>query len=160
MLDGIRSPSAQQEAFVGGIIGAIAFLDEPMFRGKWKVIRTTPDEPFILSDAPIVTWEREQSGDLSFGLGFHNRNVEVLFPISASTCLHILPRVERTRALLVLRVHEVNLGEASFAHQACFANRNLKAIDDTVQEQGERFGSVRTHSRSGTEITTMLFTIS
>ena len=52
MLDGISSPSTRQEAFVSGIVGAVAVLDEPMFHGEWGVVRTTPDEPFIFPMPP------------------------------------------------------------------------------------------------------------
>jgi hypothetical protein len=133
MLANIRSASSQQESFVDGIVGAIAVLDEPMFHGEWRVVRTSADDPFILSDAPVVTWERLETGMLSYGLGFHRQDVEVLFPVSPLSCLHILPDVKRTRQPLAPKVQEINSGEASFAYQACFANQNKQEVDDIVQ---------------------------
>jgi|HubBroStandDraft_6_1064221.scaffolds.fasta_scaffold335421_1 hypothetical protein len=134
MLDGISSASTRQEAFVTGLVGAVAVLDEPMFRGEWRVLRTTPDEPFILSDAPVVTWQRLETGMLSYGVGFHTDNVEVVFPVSPIACLHILPTVQRTRPPLEPKVLEINGAQAAYASEACFANQNRQQIDDIVQK--------------------------
>jgi hypothetical protein len=37
---------------------AMAFLDDNIDDGHWNVIHTTPDNPFIIGDAPVVTRER------------------------------------------------------------------------------------------------------
>jgi len=139
-LNDVRRPTSRQASFVAFIVRATAMLDEPMFRGKWKVIRTASDEPFILSDAPVITWVRLETGALAYGLGFHTPDVEVLLPISPLSCLHILPSVERTRQLVEPKVREINIGQASFAYRDCFANQNKQDIDDIVQSYG---GSVR-----------------
>jgi len=133
MLADVMSPFSQQEAFVGFIARAITMLDEPMFRGEWGVIRTSADKAFILSDAPVVTWARSKGGRPSYGLGFHTQDIEVALPISPLACLHILPAVGRTRQPLEPTIDEINIAEASFAHEACFANQNRKGIDGIVQ---------------------------
>lgn len=128
-----KTASAEQESFVNGIVGAISALDEVMLHGEWSMLRTTADDPFILSDAPVVTWERLETGILSYGLGTREQNVEVVLPVSPISCLHILPAVARTRRPLVPKVQEINRGEASFAYHACFANQRKQEIDDIVQ---------------------------
>lgn len=87
--------SSEQESYVTSIVSFMTYFDEKMFSGEWKLVGTTIEDPFIISDAPVVTWERTNSS-LSFGVGFERPNVEVLLPVSPLTCLHILPKVPRT----------------------------------------------------------------
>jgi hypothetical protein len=134
MLASFSLPSSQQEGFVSGLVGVFSAVDQPMLRGDWSVVRTTANDPFILSDAPVVTWERLEGGTLSYGLGFHRPNVEVLLPVSPTACLHILPVVNRSRPSIPPSVHEINSGQASFAYEACFANQSKQEIDDIVQK--------------------------
>lgn len=93
-----------------------------------------PTNPFIISDAPVVTWERLSDGQFSYGMGFHGANVEVLLPISPLVCLHIQPDVERTRPSVRPSVSEVNAAEAAFAARFCFSNVESSVIDGIVQE--------------------------
>lgn len=128
------STSSEQISYVTGIVHFMSYLDENMFRGEWSLLRTTSDAPFILSDAPVVTWDRRESVGISHGVGFWEPNVEVFLPVSPLTCLHILPEVQRTRAVVDPQVWEVNTAQAAFAHHACFANQNKSEIDDIVQQ--------------------------
>jgi hypothetical protein len=59
-----------------------------MYRCKWQIMRTTPDKPFIISDSPVVTWQRDASGKAYHGGGFERENVEVLLPVSPSRFDH------------------------------------------------------------------------
>jgi hypothetical protein len=124
---------AGESAFnVASIVSFMAYFDEKMFSGEWKLVGTTIEDPFIISDAPVVTWDRTNSG-LSFGVGFEKPNVEVLLPVSPLTCLHILPKVPRTRQVVGPRVEEVNIAQAKFAHRSCSANQHNSEIDNIVQ---------------------------
>jgi|SRR5208282_158183 hypothetical protein len=125
--------SSEQESYVQGIVHFMGYLDDVMFRGEWRLLSTTSDDPFILSDAPVVTWDRRESAGISHGVGFWEPNVEVFLPVSPLTCLHILPKVQRTRAVVEPHVREVNTAQAAFAHHACLANQNKSEIDDLVQ---------------------------
>jgi Protein of unknown function (DUF4238) len=104
-----------------------------MRRGEWRIIRTDPSEPFILSDTPVVTWERLEEG-FNFGLGFERPNLEVIVTVSPSACLHILPDVQRTRPVVTPTTSEVNITHIKFAYEACFADRKSDEIDKLVQE--------------------------
>jgi hypothetical protein len=133
-----QTESSRQEGFVENVANAMAApyaaqLEKAMFQGAWNVIRTTNDAPFILSDTPVVTWERVGEQQFNYGIGFERPNVEVLLPLSPVTCLQILPAVTRTGPCISATPTEINIAQAAFSHQACFANQNAKEIDDLVQ---------------------------
>jgi Protein of unknown function (DUF4238) len=123
-----------QKSYITMIEEAMSNIDHKLFAGEWNYIRTMPTNPFILSDAPVVTWERMPSGQFSYGMGFHRANVEVLLPISPLVCLHIQPDVDRTRTSVPPSVREVNAAQAAFAAHFCFSNIESSAINGIVQE--------------------------
>ena len=123
-----------QKSYVKMIEGAMSNIDDKLFAGEWNYLRTTPTDPFIISDAPVVTWERISNEQFSYGMGFHRTNVEVLLPISPLVCLHIQPDVERTKPSTLPSVREVNVAQAAFAARFCFSNIKSSVIDQTVQE--------------------------
>src|ERR1700730_5777484 len=75
----------------------MAFVDEGIRNGQWGILHSEPDRPFVIGDAPVVTWERTEKNMLVFGQGFARPNVEVFLPVFPTACLHVLPRVVRTR---------------------------------------------------------------
>lgn len=111
-----------------------AAADKKMTLGEWNIIRTSPDRPFILSDTPVVTWERVEDSRFEFGIGFERPNVEVILPVSPTACLQILPNVKRTKPAVPPTVAEVNTAQAAFARNSCFADRKSDGIDQLVQE--------------------------
>ena len=134
----IQTESARQKGFADLMVTAISGsltsrADEAMINGEWRVVRTTASEPFILSDTPVVTWERLTHG-FNFGIGFERPNLEVILPVSPSACLHILPTVKRTTTPITPTVSEINIVQAAFARHACFADRRSDEIDKLVQE--------------------------
>jgi hypothetical protein len=110
-------------------------FDDVMYKGHWEFLRTSADNPFIISDAPVVSWVRKEDGALSFGIGVHEPDVEVLLPVSPLTCLHILPNVARNRHINRPTAREVNIAQAVFAHKHCFANIKSDQIDEIVQRE-------------------------
>lgn len=134
----IQTESARQERFADLMVTAIsgsltARADEAMIKGEWRIVRTTASDPFILSDTPVVTWERLTHG-FNFGIGFERPNLEVILPVSPSACLQILPAVKRTTTPITPTVSEINVVQAAFAHHACFGDRRSDEIDKLVQE--------------------------
>jgi hypothetical protein len=123
-----------QQVYVGMIEKMMSELDRELFSGEWSYIRTVPTDPFIISDAPVVTWQRMHSGALSYGLGFHRADVEVLLPISPVVCLHIQPDVKRSTVARRPTVREVNAAQAAFAARSCFSNMESSEIDRIFQE--------------------------
>jgi hypothetical protein len=77
-----------QQSYLRTMEKAMAEMDEVLYGGDWHCLRAQPSNPFILSDAPVVTWERLDNGVFSYGQGFHRENVEVLLPVSPTACLH------------------------------------------------------------------------
>ena len=114
--------------------------DQNLLHGHWGILRTTPDDPFVIGDTPVVTWERTDRNMLMFGQGFSRPNVEVLLPVSPNACLHVLPAVDRTRPIRTPATVEVNMAQASFATQHCFTNINSLKLDETLQAN---FGQTR-----------------
>lgn len=125
---------AEQQQYLAGIRIGMSSLDEAMYRGDWKLLTTTPDNPFIISDSPVVTWQRDGKGAVHLGGGFHRADVEILLPVSPTSCIHILPEVERFQQPILPTVDEVNFAQAAFAYRDCFANMYKHEIDDLVQK--------------------------
>jgi hypothetical protein len=123
-----------QTWYAQGTLRALAGFDEVLFRGEWRLLSAEPSKTFLLSDTPVITWNRLESGQLAYGVGFHTANVEVFLPISPATCLHILPYVHRTRRIASPTVTEINIAEASFSYNACFASQFSQELDVIVQQ--------------------------
>ncbi len=122
-----------QSSYVATIERMMSECDEKLESGQWRCIKTAADDPFIISDAPVVTWERIGPEQFSLGMGFHRDNVEAFLPISPEKCLHILPNVSRTRNVATPDVREVNIAQAAFAARACYGHANSDAINQIVQ---------------------------
>jgi len=118
----------------------MAFTDEGIRNGDWGILRAEPDKPFVIGDAPVVTWERNAQNMLVFGQGFARPDVEVLLPIFPTVCLHVLPRVARTRPVRMPTVEEVNMAQAAFATEHCFTNMRSMELDALLQPH---LGTVR-----------------
>ena len=129
-----------QRSYIQTMETMMAFADENMLNGHWGIVHTEPDEPFVIGDAPVVTWERTEGNILNFGLGFARPNVEVLLPVSPTACLHVLPLVERSRPVRTPATQEVNMAQAAFASEHCFTNVHSRGTDAVLQPQ---FGKVR-----------------
>lgn len=61
-----ETASAEQKSFVAQIVRSMTRFDDKMFHGQWNLLRTTTHDPFILSDTPVVTWERTEAGLFSW----------------------------------------------------------------------------------------------
>lgn len=122
-----------QEWYVQSTLRAIASEDEAMIKAEWRLLEAEPGHVFLLSDAPVTTFQRLDSGQMNYGVGFHTLNVGVILPVSPTTCLHILPKVQRTRETHRPTTSEINVTEASFAYRACFANEFSRDLDAIVQ---------------------------
>lgn len=133
-----KTERQRQESYVELIGRAMSGVDQVILNGEWNCLRTSLDDPFVISDAPVVTWERLGSGAFSYGQGFHRPNVEALLPVSPAACLHIMPAVDRTRPIILPTVYEVNAAQAAFASHYCFANINSVRIDEIVQRNSGR----------------------
>ena len=103
---------------------------------------TEAAHPFVIGDEPVVTFERTERNTLSWLQGFARRNVEAFLPVSATTCLHILARFERTRQTRRrLRLNStVNMGQTAGATKYCFGNIESQEIDVVLQP---KFGKMR-----------------
>src|SRR5690242_250324 len=55
-----------QSTYVQTMETMMAFADERMLNAHWGVIHTEPDRPFVIGDAPVVTWERTVDNMLMF----------------------------------------------------------------------------------------------
>jgi hypothetical protein len=134
LLQESQTEQARQKNYVGTVERAMATLDEVIYSGDWNLLRAPlGSPPFVIADAPVVTWERLDSGAFAYGMGFHRPNVEVFLPVSPSSCLHIQPAVERTRAVKVPTVDEVNAAQAAFASRSCFTNVKDPRVDAVLQ---------------------------
>ena len=122
-----------RRSYVRMVEVAMSEVDERLMTGHWNYLRTEPENSFVISDAPVVTWERLDNGLLSYGLGFHRPDVEVFLPISPLVCLHILPNVKRTRNVILASVADINAAQAAFASRYCFTNINRLELNQVLQ---------------------------
>ncbi len=134
------SADEAQRLYVQSVETMMDFADENMLNGQWGILRAEPDQPFVIGDAPVVTWERSDDNRLHFGLGFARPNVEAFLPVSPTACVHVLPRVERTRPPLAPSVVEVNMAQAALATEHCFTNVCSAEIDAILQRH---LGTIR-----------------
>jgi len=116
------------------------FSDNAVRDGAWRILTAPPDHPFVVGDAPVVTWERTDEHTLVFGQGFGRPNVEACLPVFPTACLHVLPAVARTQRVLTPSTEEVNRAQAAFATQHCFTNMCSNEIDTALQPH---FGTAR-----------------
>ncbi len=128
-----QSAIAEQQQYLVGLRRSMELLDQKMYSGDWNVLTTTSDKPFIISDSPVVTWQRDAAGVIHHGGGFESQNVEVLLPVAPMSCLHILPVVRRSLPVVQPTVDDVNTAQAAFAFRDCFADRQSPALDALVQ---------------------------
>jgi hypothetical protein len=129
-----------QHDYAGTVETMMEFADRNMMTGQWDLVRTEPENPFVIGDAPVVTWERTDANALVFGQGFSRPNVEVVLPLSPTVCLHARPLVMRTRPVRSPAAQEVNIAQAVFATQHCFSNVRSETIDAALQPN---FGRAR-----------------
>jgi len=123
-----------RRSYVRLIEAAMESADEKLLTGRWDQLATTPENPFVISDAPVVTWQRNAEGLISQGVGFHRPDVEVFMPVSPTRCLHILPNVPRTRPVARPSVDDINAALASMSTRYCYTNVNSPLVDRVVQE--------------------------
>jgi Protein of unknown function (DUF4238) len=130
----IQTEEHIQTTYVDAMERALDFLDNGLVGGQWGILNTTTDDPFIIGDAPVVTWIRS-GGFLHYGFGLERPNVEVILPVCPTACLHVLPLVPRNQQPLSPTVSEVNEAQATFASQYCYAHTNSAALNDLVQSR-------------------------
>jgi hypothetical protein len=104
-----------------------------MVNGRWDLLQTSAENPFVIGDAPVVTWVRTDQHVPRYGEGFSRPDVEVLFPLSPTACLHIQPAVPRTRRVMMPATEEVNMAQAAYATEHCFATIRSGALDAVLQ---------------------------
>lgn len=122
-----------QRGYAETVQTMMAFPDTGLLHGEWELFRSSPNEPFVIGDAPVVTWERSERNRLHWGLGFARPNVEAFLPLSPTVCVRVLPVVPRTRRVLSPSAAELNMAQAAFATDYCFSGVCSSAIDSVLQ---------------------------
>lgn len=135
MIDDQLAADQFQHTYSGTMERAMSRFDEQMLNGNWNLLHTSTDNPFVIGDAPVVTWERTDGNVMIYGQGFSRPNVEIFLPISPIACLHIQPAVQRTRRVHAPTAQEVNMAEASYASEYCYTNVYSEALDAILQPQ-------------------------
>lgn len=133
MIAAMQAQGHLQTTYVDTMERTMALCDDELDNGVWNVMHTTPDAPFVLGDAPVVTWVRAADDSLHHGQGFSRPNVEALLPVCPTACLHILPAVQRTTRLRAPTVLEVNQAQAAYATQYCYTNIGDPTLDAILQ---------------------------
>jgi hypothetical protein len=152
MIDTMSTEEHLQTTYVDAMERAMAILDESIDNGQWNLMYTTPQLPFVIGDAPVVTWERNENNVLIYGQGFSRPDVEAILPVSPTTCLHILPVAQRMRRLVIPTPLEVNQAQASASASVCTrsgahsdgaASANLTVIFSGPASPGREFARGR-----------------
>lgn len=132
-IERFSSPDHDQASYADTMERVMEDEDTTFDGASWGVVHTAPENPFVIGDAPVVTWHRDQQGVAQYGIGFRQPNVEVFLPVSPTACLHVLPDVPRTRAVITPRAIEVNAAEAAFAG-ACYTNLRSSSLNQHLQQ--------------------------
>jgi hypothetical protein len=127
-----NSPGHDETSYADTMERVMEGEDTTFDGARWRIFHTEPEDPFVIGDAPVVTWRRDQQGVAQYGIGFREPNVEVLLPVSPTACLHVLPNVQRTRTIITPPASEVNAAEAAFA-EACYANLGSSSLNQHLQ---------------------------
>ncbi len=144
MVDKMLHRDHQQTLYVDGMERAMSYLDEHLDNGQWNVMHTTPELPFVIGDAPVITWERMDNNFLVYGQGFARPNVEGILPVAPTACLHILPTVARNKTPQIPTPKEVNEAQASYATRYCYTNQNNPELNAILQPVHPRAGASET----------------
>ena len=105
--------------------------DTRLANGRWFLLRTSEQEPFLLSDSPVISCSRISGGLLSWGEGFNKPTVEVILPISPTRCLHMLPS-QNAQDWNPPTTEEVNTLEAQFIYESGYADRYTSHLESLV----------------------------
>jgi hypothetical protein len=138
MIATMQTQEHEQTTYVDSMERAMTTTDQALENGDWNVIQTDLEHPFVIGDAPVVTWHLVESGTLTYGQGMWTADVEAVLPVASTACLWILPAVQRTRRPRNPTVREVNCAQAAFATRYCYAHKNDPVIDADLQQQFNR----------------------
>ncbi|HEY5213639.1 MAG TPA: DUF4238 domain-containing protein [Acidobacteriaceae bacterium] len=127
-----KRPHHAESSYADTMERVMTNQDNTFDGAQWGVVHTEEDKSFVIGDAPVVTWRRDRTGVLNYGVGFQEPNVEVLLPISPMACLHVLPSVQRTLIVRMPTASEVNAAQAAFA-EACYTNIGSNSLDQELQ---------------------------
>lgn len=131
MIESIQTEEHIQVAYVDAMERALDYFDDRLAGGRWGIVPTAEDNPFIIGDAPVVTWIR-RGRFLHYGFGFERPDVEVILPVCPTACLHALPLVHRTQEPQMPSATEVNEAQASFASEYCYAHINSPSLNALI----------------------------
>lgn len=131
-IERFNSPGHDETSYADTMERVMVGEDTTFDGASWGIIHTKPKDPFVIGDAPVVTWRRDQQGVTQHGFGFREPNVEVLLPVCPTACLHVLPNVQRTRPIITPQTSEVNAAEAAFA-EACYTNVGSTSLNEHLQ---------------------------
>lgn len=125
----------QQDAFASWIKHLLDTKtdDTRLADGRWHLLRTSEQDPFLLSDSPVISYTRRIDGQVAWGEGFNRPTVEVILPISPTACLHILPS-HNVQDWNPPTTEEVNILQAKFIHESGYTNRCTTHLESMVNE--------------------------
>lgn len=132
LLTRFKDPSRVEIAYANTMDRLMEETDTTFDGARWDIVHTQPNNPFVIGEAPVVTWRRSQEGIPQYGVGFREPDVEVLLPVSPTACLHILPNVQRNHEVSLPKTFEVNAAEAAFA-EACYTNLCVESLNQHLQ---------------------------
>ncbi len=130
----LRTDEAVQQRYVGTVERSIESVDPVICQGDWDVIMTNDSDPFIISDTAFVSFCRDEKTQARCGVGVHEQDVEIILPLSPLHCLHICPKVTRTRQIVEPDARDINLSQVRVANRYCYADRNSSQIDGLMQQ--------------------------
>jgi hypothetical protein len=128
--------SAEQESFCDTLGRWASYFDDHLFYGSWNLVHTTPEDPFVIGDNPLITWVLTPNGARNYGAGIEVPGAEVFLPVSPTACLHILPAGHVRRAVSRPRPREVNEGQVLIMTRSVYSERHLSYVDELVQSRG------------------------
>ncbi len=133
MIEDYLAPDQLEHSYARTVERAMSRTHDELLNGQWRVVNAEPGNPFVIGDAPVVTWRRDTRGTPHNGFGFAEPDVEAFLPVSPVASLHMLPAVSRSRRVITPTTEEINCAQASYASRQCFTNLYSASLDVLLQ---------------------------
>lgn len=125
-----------QEAFTEFVERWSVIEEEQFALGRWDILNTREDRPFVLTDTPVMSWSRKGHGEPSVGVGLFRSDAEVFLPVSPQNCIHLLPLANRDLYTEKPSTGQINSLMVRTMARYAYSSRFVPQINELVQSQG------------------------
>jgi hypothetical protein len=120
---------------VSALPNRVRIIVESLLTRAWHTIEAPPDDYFLISDCPVVTYE-VRDGQPFPGAGFGKENTAVLLPVSPKYIFVASPRHFNWRTVATSSgVRNINRLIVQFAHKNVYASVESEEVRALVDAE-------------------------